>query len=269
MPPDDRLSKGSVNSFVQASMADLDIIIPVYNEGGSIREVLDSFQRSVKSRFRVLLCYDHDGDNTLLAVRAYQNAEFEIIPVKNRRSGAHGAIVTGFQASTAPAVLVMPADDTYNAGLIDLMVEQARQGCDIVAPSRFMKGGRMVGCPWLKAFFVRLSAFVLYHVARLPTYDASNGFRMFSRRVLDLIPIESSIGFTYSIELLVKCHRLGWRIEEMPALWFERKKGVSRFKVFKWLPGYLRWCGYAFVTTFLLRGPRTVKTMQFNGMMTS
>jgi len=251
-------------------MADVDIIIPVYNEGESIREVLDSFQRSVKSRVRVLICYDHDDDNTLQSVRTYPHAPFEIVPVKNRKSGAHGAIVTGFQTSTAPAVLVIPADDTYNAGIIDVMVERIKQGCDIVAPSRFMKGGCMVGCPWLKASFVRVSAFILYHVARLPTHDVSNGFRMFSRRLLDLIPIESSIGFTYSIELLVKCHRLGWKIEEVPALWFERKKGVSRFKVFKWLPGYLRWCSYAFATTFLFRGPKTVRmTSQLNGMMTS
>lgn len=239
-------------------MVSLDIVVPVYNEGENIVGVLDALRRSVKRPIRVLICYDRDDDNTLPVVREYAGASFEIVPVKNHRRGVHGAVVTGFQASSAPAVLVMPADDTYNAGILDQMVDRLEQGCDIVAPSRFMKGGRMVGCPWLKAVLVRTSAFVLYHLARLPTHDPTNGFRLFSRRVLDLIPIESSEGFTYSIELLVKCHRLGWKISEVPSYWYERKKGASRFKVLKWSPAYLRWVFYAFATTYLFKGPETV-----------
>ena len=42
---------------------------------------------------------------------------------------------------------------------------------------------------------------------------------------------------------------MGWRVAEVPALWFERKHGTSRFKVLKWLPAYLRWYAYAFATT--------------------
>ena len=54
----------------------------------------------------------------------------------------------------------------------------------------------------------------------------------------------------------MKAHRLGWRVGEVPALWFERKHGTSRFRVLKWLPAYLRWYGYAFATTLLRRPPR-------------
>ena len=141
---------------------------------------------------------------------------------------------------------------------MDQMVQKSKEGCDIVAASRFMRGGGMEGCPWLKFAIARLSAFTLYHFARIPTRDASNGFRLFSRRVLESLEIESRQGFAFSIELLLKCHRLGWKVGEVPALWFERKKGQSRFRLMRWLPGYLRWYGYAFATTYLLRGPKTV-----------
>jgi hypothetical protein len=57
---------------------------------------------------------------------------------------------------------------------------------------------------------------------------------------------------------LVKTHRLGWRISEIPAQWFERRHGESRFRVFAWLPSYLRWYLYAFATTLLRRSPDTV-----------
>jgi dolichol-phosphate mannosyltransferase len=56
----------------------------------------------------------------------------------------------------------------------------------------------------------------------------------------------------------VKAHRLRWRIGEVPALWFERKHGTSRFRVLKWLPAYLRWYRYAFATTYLRRPPQSV-----------
>jgi dolichol-phosphate mannosyltransferase len=105
---------------------------------------------------------------------------------------------------------------------------------------------------------VRTAAFTLHHLARLPTHDATSGFRLFSRRVITQIAVESDQGFCYSIELLVKTHRLGWRIGEVPALWFERKRGRSRFRVLKWLPAYLRWYLYAFATTVLRRPPGTV-----------
>jgi len=240
---------------------DLDIVIPVYNEDRNILDVLASLGRHVACRFRVLICYDRDDDATLAVLESCESP-VEIEYVKNRGAGAHGAVVTGFEESSAPAVLMMPADDDYNAPIIDGMVAQCRDGADIVCASRFIEGGCMEGCPWLKAVLVRTAAFTLRHFARLPVHDPSNGFRLFSRRLLDSIAIESAVGFSYSIELLVKCHRLRWRIAETPARWFERKAGESRFRVLRWLPAYLRWYGYAFATTYLRRGAGSVKRKQ-------
>jgi glycosyltransferase involved in cell wall biosynthesis len=241
-------------------IAELDIVIPVYNEGRNIVATLAALARSVTTPTRVLICYDRPDDDTLPAIRSNPQAHagLALELVHNAGRGAHGAVMTGFAASTAPFVLMYPADDDVNAPMLDRMVELARAGCDIVCASRFMPGGAMVGCPLLKAVLVRSANFTLRHVARLPTTDASNGFRMVSRRVIDRIAVESDQGFCYSIELLVKAHRLGWRIAEVPVRWFERRHGASRFQVIKWLPAYLRWYGYAFATTFLRPPPSTV-----------
>jgi dolichol-phosphate mannosyltransferase len=239
-------------------MHKLDIIIPVYNEARNITAAIEGLRSSVKTPFRILICYDHDEDDTLGVLRAYRDAPGELLLVKNLGSGVHSAVVTGFRMSTAPAVLVLPADDTFNAGIIDTMVGKFDEGCEIVVASRFLPGGCMVGCPWVKALLVRASSFTLHHLARLPAHDATNGFRLFSRRVLDQIEIESSQGLSFSIELLVKCHRLGWMIDEVPARLFERSQGTSRFRLIPWLPAYLRWYFYAFATTYLRRSARTV-----------
>lgn len=237
----------------------LDLVIPVYNEGENIVPALNSLKRDMKTPARIMICYDHDADTTLVALQGYDASPHEIRFVKNEGIGALGAVLTGLKQSSAPYVLVFPADDDYNAGRLDQMVTKARAGCDVVCASRFIPGGSMVGCPLVKSVIVRAAAFTLYHFARIPTRDATNGFRLFSQRVVKSIPVESEVGFAYSLELLAKAHRLGWKVGEVPVSWFERNQGESRFRIYKWLPQYLRWYFYAFATTWLRRPSRTVR----------
>jgi glycosyltransferase involved in cell wall biosynthesis len=161
----------------------LDIIIPVYNEGRNIIGVLRALARAVETPARVLICYDFEEDDTLPAIRANPDAHagLPVEFVRNPGRGAHAAVMAGFAASRAPLVVVYPADDDFNAGILDRMAAMAQQGCDVVCASRFMPGGTMEGCPWLKAVLVRSAAFTLHHLARLPTRDATSGFRLFSR----------------------------------------------------------------------------------------
>lgn len=231
----------------------IDIIIPVYEEGESIIGTLTALVTYVKAPFRVLICYDHDEDNTLSVVRESTEFAFPIKFVKNQGSKAHGAILTGVMESQAPAVITYMADDDYNAGIIDLMIAEFQAGADIVVPSRFMRGGSMVGCRWQKAFLVRFVAFIMFYFLRLPVHDPTNGFRLFSRKVITQIKIESKLGFAYSIEWLVKCHRMGWKIVEIPAQWFERKQGKSKFRIMDWATEYLRWLFYQTLTLFTRR----------------
>src|SRR6266566_374784 len=163
--------------------AELDIVIPVYNEGRQIVAVLAGLARAVKTPARVLICYDREEDDTLPALRANPQA-YAGLPVelvRNAGRGVHGAVMTGFATSTAPFILMFPADDHSNAPMVDR-----------------------------------------------------------------------------SIELLVKAHRLNWKIAEVPVTWIERQDGRTRFQVLRWLPAYLRWYFYAFATTFLRRPPSTV-----------
>ena len=232
----------------------IDIVIPVYNEGDNIIAVLETFKSNIKTPFRVIICYDHEEDSTLKALSSYPGRNsINIMTVKKSGKGAHGAVLTGFSSSTAEAVIPFPADDTHNAEIIDEMYKKFTEGCALVSASRFIPGGCMIGAPFLKGLFVSVSSFTLCHLARVPAHDASNGFRLFSKRLIETIKIESEHGFVYSIELLVKCHRMGWKIGEVPAKWYERVSGKSRFKLLKWLPSYLKWYFYAYSTTYFFR----------------
>jgi len=227
----------------------IDIVIPVFNEGASIIEVIELLELNVKTRFRILICYDFEEDNTLEAInRSERSAVIEFI--KNNGAGPCDAVKSGFNASHSECVIVYPGDDISNQKIIDTMYKKFIQGADVVVASRFISGGSMIGCPLVKSILVRTASFSLFMLSSIPVKDASNGFRLFSRKVLNLINIESTHGFTYSLEILVKCNRLKLAIAEVPAQWIERKEGKSNFKVFFWLEMYLRWYRYGLETSW-------------------
>ena len=204
-------------------MADLDIIIPVYNEGRNIIPVLNGFRSHVRTPFRIFICYDFDEDDTLNALAEFAAEDMDIVLVKNPGRGPHRAVCAGLALSTAPAALVYMADDDYNTDIIDLMFAKVRGGCDVVAASRFIPGGSMVGGALHKVVVVRLGTFALHHLARLPVHDCTNAFRMFSRRLLDTVEIESERGSLSASNCLSRrCVSAGRSMRWRPNGWSAR-----------------------------------------------
>ena len=88
---------------------DLDIVIPAYFEGESIIFLLDSLEKEVESIFKVYICYDLEEDDTLTSIKNHRPYSFEIILVKNKWEGLHGAVLSGFErTSAALAGLLLP-----------------------------------------------------------------------------------------------------------------------------------------------------------------
>src|SRR5215467_856263 len=114
-------------------------------------------------------------------------------------------------------------------------------GADVVAGSRYMKGGRQLGGPLLKRTLSRLAGPSLHYVAGIATHDPTNNFKIYSRRLLDATHIESFAGFELALELTVKAHVSGMKIAEVPTTWSDRTAGESRFRLWSWIPHYLRW----------------------------
>jgi hypothetical protein len=237
----------------------LEIVIPIYNEGENILKLFELFGTFVKTKFRILLCYDLENDDIFNFKNKFERFKFDIVLVKNPSTGPCAAIKEGLHFGNSECVIVYPADDFLNINIIDKMYFSFKENNDIVVASRFIKGGSMKGCPIVKSILVRLASSSLYALSSIPVRDASNGFRLFSRKLLNTVNIESKVGFAYSLELLSKCNRLKFGIHEIPAQWEERSEGSSRFKIIKWLPEYFRWYLYGLGTTWLKKSPEDVK----------
>ncbi|HZK74429.1 MAG TPA: glycosyltransferase [Clostridia bacterium] len=219
------------------------MVVPVYNEGENVVATLRGIvERSRTRPLEVLVVYDFDGDTTVPVVERLQSEIPELVLHKNTIGrGVLNAIKSGLAAARAPYVLVTMGDGSDDPGDIDSMYVLAKGGADVVAGSRYMRGGHQLGGPLLKRSMSRAAGLSLHWVAGIPVHDATSNFRMYSRRLLDKVTIESDGGFELGIELTVKAHLLGMRVAEVPTTWRDRTAGQSRFQLWRWLPRYLRW----------------------------
>ena len=235
---------------------ELDILIPVFNESESIVKTLKNILSVVKYNYRILICYDYDEDPTLKIIKNNFSQNFQIVFVKNFSRGFNNALISGFKDSTAEAVLVFMADDHTNHDIINSCYAKFKKGYDVVCPSRFVKGGKMTGNPFVKGFITRLVSFFLYNLTSFPIKDSTNSFRLFSKELISKVNIESNKGFTLSLELTAKAHRLGYKITEIPTIWMERSKGKSRFKLFSFILPYTRWFLYIIKTSIFYKNAK-------------
>jgi glycosyltransferase involved in cell wall biosynthesis len=226
----------------------LTIVIPVYNEGDNFPALWSEMTANLDLPFAALVAYDFDGDNTVpVAQQVISSGETRLKLVKNTYGrGVVGAIRTGFDAAPPGPVLVVMADLSDDLSQVANMLEHYRRGSHIVVGSRYMKGGRLIGGPWFKQMLSRISGLTLCWLRGIPTHDATNAFKMYDRAMLDTIRIESKGGFELSLEITVKAFLAGYTISEIPSTWRDRTAGTSRFKLWQWLPHYLKWYFMAF-----------------------
>jgi len=225
------------------------VVVPVFNEAANIGAYCRQALADLPPGYELLICYDFDGDNTIPAFNALSENERPPHARLVRNSlgrGVRYAIEAGMRAAAAPVVVVSMVDLSDDLPKVREMVERVRAGADVVCASRYMKGGKQIGGPWFKGFLSRTAGVTLYWFAGLPTHDPTNSFKAYSREFLNRTPIESTQGFCLGLELTVKAHFNGGRVEEVPATWNDRAAGESRFRLFKWLPSYLKWYFYAF-----------------------
>lgn len=226
----------------------LTIVVPVYNEGANFASLWEAMTSQVRCKFNLIVVYDFDEDDTVPVAEAIIAAgDTRIRVVKNVvRPGVIGAILTGFSQIERGPVLVIMADLSDDLTQVDKMVELYRQGNHIVVGSRYMKGGRLIGGPWLKQSLSKLAGLTLHWFRGIPTHDATNAFKLYDREMLKALTIQSQGGFELGLEITVKGFLAGYRITEIPATWRDRTRGKSRFRLWGWMPRYLRWYFYAF-----------------------
>ncbi len=224
------------------------VVVPVFNEGSNIAEFCRRAVAELPAAYELLVCHDFPEDDTLPALAALpadQKPPLVRLIHNTLGPGVRYAIEAGMRAAVAPVVVVMMADVSDDFARVESMVAGVEAGAAVVCASRYMPGGRQVGGPRVKGLMSRTAGVTLFHLAGLPTRDPTNSFKAYRRSFLAAMPIETDAGFALGMELTVKAHAAGERVEEVPATWLDRTAGQSRFQLARWTPKYLRWYFWA------------------------
>ena len=222
------------------------IVIPVFNEGEDLVPYLDDVLAEVRSRGEVLIVHDMVEDTTVEIAAEYMRAGKPVRPVLNTLgAGPAYAIRHGIAAARGDVVVVTMADGSDDAAQIDELAALVRNGAAVAVASRYMRGGRQVGGPPLKAALSRIAGVSLNLLARTGTNDPTNSFKAYRPSFIEAVGIESTAGFEIGIELVAKATRYRQRVVEIPTTWTDRDEGKSRFRLAKWVPSYMRWWLFA------------------------
>jgi dolichol-phosphate mannosyltransferase len=238
----------------------LSIVIPVYREGEAARPVIAAMAERAPAPNEILVVHDEADDPTVPVVADLARAHPQVRAVHNRLGrGPALAIRAGFAEARGEAVLVTMADASDDPADVPPMLGKIEQGFDLVAASRYMRGGRQIGGPPLKTFLSRTAGRSLHLLVGLPTSDPTSAFKMYRKAMLDALSLESDRGFELGLEITVKAFLGGYRIAEVPTTWRDREQGQSNFRLLRWLPHYLRWYRLALSKGFRRAAARAVR----------
>lgn len=141
------------------------------------------------------------------------------------------AIIQGINSARGKFMIVMDADGSHTAEAAFNLFSR-RYDADIVINSRYMKGGGTRTAKW-RDISSRILNFIYRKTLKLPFYEISGGFRIYRREILSNINLTSNY-YDIQEELLILPYLLGYKIIEIPYIYEERKKGVSKAKFLKY-----------------------------------
>lgn len=228
------------------------VLLPVYNEGESIHNLLEIFDNFFKSlctiNHEIIIVNDFSSDDSenwiLGAKNKYLNLNINYIKHENNK-GLQGSLSTGFSClkdiSENDILISMDGDNTHNPFLIREMIDKINEGADIVIASRYCEQSRISGLSRSRTF-LSIGARYLYSLMwNIPgVKDYTCGFRAYKgwlvRKTLYHYG-ENFIqekGFTATAEVLQKMSTFKPVIVEVPMiLKYSNKLQTSNMRILK------------------------------------
>jgi dolichol-phosphate mannosyltransferase len=209
------------------------IILPTYNEIENIRPIVE--QIIAQGPFDVLVVDDNSPDGTgALADRlAAEHPSRVFVLHRAGKEGLGRAYCAGFEWGLSrpyEVLFEMDADFSHDPSHLGQFMQKIQGGADMVLGSRNIKGGGTRNWSLLRQVISKGGSLYAQAILWLPYRDLTSGFKAFRREVLEAIDFNSieSNGYSFQIEMTYRAHQLGFKIEETPIIFVDRKLGVSK-----------------------------------------
>ncbi len=232
------------------------VLLPAYNEADSLPRLLPKFGSLTSHGFdvRVVVVDDGSRDETADVLAAYGGPLPLHVVRHSINRGLGETERDGFEFIAAHAadddlIVRLDCDDTHEPRYVVAIVEKLREGYDVVSASRFRPGGGQVGVDRYRATISLLANLFMGLVFRIPGLrDCSCGFRGYRASVIkravavfgnNFIQLKG-LGFTSTLEVIVKLRLLGCRFAEVPfTLRYDQKASSSKMVASVTTLGYI------------------------------
>lgn len=222
-------------------MTDSFVIVPTYNEADNLNDLISQLL-ALPVAIGVIVVDDNSPDGTGQLADQWVAKEPGRVHVVHRpgKLGLGTAYIAGFKKALdigARRIMTMDADFSHNPRYIPSMIELSKQK-HVVIGSRYVAGGGQRNCTWKRVLLSKGANFVARSLLGLKAKDATAGFRLYRREVLESVPLDRifSSGYSFLVEMLFLCQRRGWQIGEVPIIFEDRRLGqtkISRNEVLK------------------------------------
>lgn len=211
------------------------VIIPTYNEKDNVEKIIRKVF-SLPLPFNVLIIDDNSPDGTANIVKSLQQEFPQQLHIVERKGklGLGTAYIAGFHWAIDHKydfIFEMDADFSHNPeDLIKLFEMCSVNGADLAIGSRYKSGVNVVNWPMGRVLMSYFASKYVRFVTGMDINDTTAGFKCYKRKVLEAINFDKIKfkGYAFQIEMKFAVWRLGFRIEEVPIIFTDRKVGSSK-----------------------------------------
>ncbi|MFQ5733523.1 MAG: glycosyltransferase family 2 protein [Planctomycetaceae bacterium] len=223
----------------------LTIIVPVYNEEDSLRELHREIVDVCNANdvaVEVIFIDDGSRDGSWGVIEELSQIDERVAGIRFRRNfGKAAALTAGMRAAGGSTIMMMDADLQDDPAEIPAFLAKLDEGCDVV---NGWKQRRLD--PWHKVFPSRVFNGMVGRLTGLKLHDHNCGLKMFRADVANEIRIYGELHRF----IPVLSHARGFRVTELPVHHRPRKHGRSKYGVRRFLRGFLDLLTVKFLTGF-------------------
>ncbi len=209
------------------------LVLPTYNEVSNLEAIVGAIREPLDPPPHILVVDDSspDGTGEIADRLAAAHPDVSVLH-RSRKEGLGPAYVAGFRealASGAALIAQMDADFSHDpADLPRLLAATAE--ADLVLGSRYTEGGGVRDWGPLRRAISRGGCAYARAVLGIPVHDLTGGFKAFRREVLEGIDLGSisAFGYAFQVETTYRALRAGFRVEEIPIVFRDRRVGESK-----------------------------------------
>lgn len=215
------------------------IILPTYNERENLpimtQLVHDTFT-DAKLNYEIVVVDDNSPDKTLEVAQSLQSIfgkDHIKIVFRAAKLGLGSAYSAGLKASSGQRIILMDADLSHHPKFIPEMIavmDSKTKKVDIVSGTRYSRGGGVAGWDtYRKLTSCGANFLAKFLLATGGASDLTGSFRLYERHAIEqILPQVKQKGYAFQMEIIVRAHKSGMKIGDVPITFVDRIYGESK-----------------------------------------